>query len=533
MVARTLAALVALATAGVSVADDRAPPCNVRQAVTDQLVDELHLEFDHLAPIVEEALSEHHIKAFFSGTGKNEHVELVLDHVRKVPLPGAGDHLVDYLDERESGILTDLRSQLAEPWRIDERTVLAADIAYEIEYSVNPDLTSSGRLDAAIVASKLPEYEIREIYADTFSGFTGLVLEPKADVDEAPHRIYAIAGSHVFYHTDLRTWASGLTMARAQIVSGGALRMIRDAATYAQAGANGGEVFVTGQSQGGLASQGVGYLLQALLDAEQRPHHLVHVVSWGAVGAEEALVRMIEQHHDGNKRGFWPEFERHWSFTDPNYATEMAVWSTITRTWDHVPPPQAAIHIRDTASRMRIVGYFFEIDLFARGGTFLGTPMVFPTALVLPDACEELVSERVADTTAGAFGVSLESHFLNGYERAVARGAVGLSRPARPKKWPWVIDVLHAAENVGMVWLTNLYLTRVAGSDSNWRLCTESERWITDRNSDCEKAYWPGCSRDSDPAGAAGTRSPPGNWCLIEEGAITAYSDGDAGGGSQ
>jgi hypothetical protein len=61
--------------------------------------------------------------------------------------------------------------------------------------------------------------------------------------------------------------------------------MIRDAATYAGDMRGGGEVVLTGQSQGGLVAQGVGYMLQAFLDASPAMHHLIQVVSWRGTGA--------------------------------------------------------------------------------------------------------------------------------------------------------------------------------------------------------------------------------------------------------
>jgi hypothetical protein len=67
---------------------------------------------------------------------------------------------------------------------------------------------------------------------------------------------------------------------------------------------------------------------------------------------------------------------------------------------------------------------------------------------MLPDLCEDLVIELLFRTKIGKLGVTLESHFLNGYRRAVTRGAIALSRPAEPEKWPWVIDRLSNIRSI-------------------------------------------------------------------------------------
>jgi hypothetical protein len=280
--------------------------------------------------------------------------------------------------------------------------------------------------------------------------------------------------------------------------------MIADAAAYARH-PRGGEVVLTGQSQGGLVAQGVGYMLQAFLDAEARPHRLTHVVSWGATGAQEVILRMIHQARADGGRGNPAELERHWAASDPGYAGAAAVWATLVRQWKVIPGGGEAAAIRDTTARMRVVGYFFEIDLFARAGTFPGTALAFPTALILPGGCDVMVIEALIGAPGGVFGVRLESHFLNGYRRAVSRGAIALARPALPAKWTWATDALPTFEAAGRLWLEMLYLEGPAASRRNWERCVAAPRWLTRRNRACKETFWPGCEAEE------------GSWCLIRD----------------
>jgi hypothetical protein len=513
------AALAVLLGAGAALAQPRQDPraaeardqvarCDAAaQQLGDAHLRDLHLSFRRLLPFAQDILAAHHVQASFAEGGRQARVELHLRHVRQLDVP-EGNPATTYLAGVDGGaILQDRRSRHPALWQVDEATVAAADRAYDIRYRDPADPASRPWLEESETAAALTGYEAIAIYTDRYSGFAGLVLEAKDRTH--PHRIYAIAGTHVFDHTDLRTWASGLTMGRGQFVSTAALRMIRDAADYAADLRGGGEVFVTGQSQGGLTSQGVGYLLQAYLDARGAPHHLAHVVSWGAVGARETLGRVIAQWREGESRGVWRAIERHWAATDPGYATAAEVWNAIASRWDGVAPGAEDAHLSDVASRMRVVGYFFEIDLFSRGGSFLGTTFAFPTALILPDACDTMVAEMVAGAQGGDFGVRLESHFLKGYRRAVARGAIAVARPAEPAKWEWVTALIPTLETIGDLWLETLFLSGDATLAPHWRGCTSSAEWFTRDNRICRADFWPGCGRDQDAQ----------RWCLVREGA--------------
>ena len=407
---------------------------------------------------------------------------------------------------------------MADLSQIDEYTVVAAELAYDVEESVDDNLQSHGRLSDEAVQRELPGYEVAGTFVDTFSGFKAVAFESKTG-DRNAHRIYAIAGTQVFENTDFRDWASGLMMAEPQFVSDATLLMIKNAADYASDPEHGGEVLITGQSQGALGAQGVGYLLEEYLNASGAPHHLVHVVSWGAAGAEEAIVAMIRRHRRGMSRDVWPPLERHWSYTEPDYGSIMQIWRDIRTQWQDLADEDIKAHVSSVARQMRIIGFFFEIDPFARAGRFLGTSFVIPTELMLPDRCEDLVVELLFRTKVGKLGVTLESHFLNGYRRAVTRGAIALSRPAEPEKWPWVIDWLSNVRSIAKAWLVNQYLEKLATSESNWRLCMQSLEWMTDRNRTCRRSYWPGCVApvDYDKADTPFEKEAP-HWCLITKG---------------
>ncbi|HSO41591.1 MAG TPA: hypothetical protein VLR47_01895, partial [Rhodospirillales bacterium] len=425
---------------------------------------------------------------------------------------------VVYADSSETEAVEDARSRIVPLWPVDEATVVAADLAYEVEEQWLDGLREEGSIPARRVLTALPGYSVVRTYLDVYTGFKAIAFEKQDPALGGAHRIYAIAGTQVFVNTDFRDWAAGLTMARSHMVSSAALRMIGDAAAYATAGEGGGEVFITGQSQGAVTAQGVGFLLQAYLDASAPKHRLVHVISWGAAGALQPIVTMIERSRAGAGRDFPPAFERHWAHADDDYARATATWGRITKDWQRLEPDAIAGYVERVTARTRTLGYFFEIDPFARAGTFLGTSLVFPTAFVLPDGCEQLVTELMFQTRAGKLGITLESHFLKGYLRAVDRGALAVARPAEPEKWQWVMDLLPTGNVVGRFWLGEIHRDRVLSSAANWRLCESAGEWRTNRNRLCKRNYWPGCSKSSlDGGGEALSEARGARWCLIEE----------------
>lgn len=464
-------------------------------------------------PYVREILSSHRLSARVDSRDRAVHVELHLSNLRDVEMPD-GEGLATYRADIDAArVQQDPRSRIPRLWRVDETTVEAASLAYNVRYPPAELLRGEPTLDLSDGSVVPAGYEVVKLYTGGYTGFAGIALQSTPASGLPRHRIYAIAGTHVFDHTDLRGWASGLTFGVAQITAQAALLMIRDAAEFAADLRGGGEVFITGQSQGGLSSQGVGYLLQAYLDATVPRHHLVHVVSWGGIGVEEALVHMIAQQRAGEGRGIWRRLETHFSALDPTYSEGAQVWNATAGQWAAIAPGQERQHVAAVVGRMRVIGYFFEIDMFARVGTFIGATFAFPTALILPDDCDEMMAEAVVGTTAGTFGVRLESHFLRGYRRAVERGAVGLARPAHPHKWQWATDLLPTFDAVGRIWMETLYLARAATQPFTWQGCQKAGVWMTQHNRRCEATFWPGC-------GPVVQAEP--NWCLIAEDGVPA-----------
>ena len=499
-------ATAALAQGLVEARPAPAPPAGC-DAATAEPVRDMQLSFARVLPFAREILAHHHVSASFEGRDRLARVELHLRDVRDLVLP-EGHPATTYRTELNgAAILQDRRSRHPALWRVDTATVAAANRAYDVR---DDGPGTQPRLEESDPTDGLEDYEVIRLYTDRYTGFAAMVLEARGAAARTPHRIYAIAGTHVFVRTDLRSWASGLTMGRAQYLSNAALRMVRDAADYASDTRRGGEVFITGQSQGGLAAQGVGVMLQAYLDQRAAAHRLVHVVSWGASGARETLARAIAQQRDGDARGFSAELERHWAETEPDYAAIAAVWTAIAAQWARIEPGGEDAYLTAVASRMRVVGFFFEIDLFARGGTFLGTAFAFPTALVLPEGCDMTVAEVIIGAPPGPFTVRLESHFLKGYLRAVSRGAIAVARPARPARWEWFSELMPTLEDIGDIWLEVLHLSRDATHPTHWQGCTASDEWFTQSNRYCRADWWPGCGPAPDEE----------RWCLVRRGTV-------------
>ncbi|MBE9607163.1 hypothetical protein IAI18_20035 [Acetobacteraceae bacterium H6797] len=462
---------------------------------------ELDLTLSDIVPFSQAILARHDLRPSLRRENGQWRLVLNLGPVRRLAQPSGNPETV-YLSGDARLALEDRRSRFRDLSPLDEASVVAADLAYDVRDEA-PDGTPGAWLDTAKLAQELPGYRLVRLYTDSFTGFSAAALESRPEKG-TPHRLYAVAGTHVFAHLDFRTWASGLTLARAQFTSNAALSMIADMADYVSDLRTGGEALVTGQSQGGLTAQGIGYLLQSYLDGRGGPHHLVHVVSWGGAGGQEVLARMIAAERDEGSRGFRQSLEQHWALTEPDYPRAMGVWQAVSAEWARIPPGREAASIQATMGHARVVGYFFEIDLFARVGTFPGRMMAFPTALILPEACEMTVVEARLGLSVEPLGVRLESHFLDGYRRAVGRGALGIARPALPAKWPWLLRLLPALERVGYLWLDTLYFEGAAAEPENWRRCVAAGHWFTPKNASCSQSWWTGCS------------PPPGEtlWCL-------------------
>ncbi|MDO5371800.1 MAG: hypothetical protein Q4F04_15900, partial [Paracoccus sp. (in: a-proteobacteria)] len=203
---------------------------------------DLSLSLDELLPFAREILAKRDVQVRPGGRGKPWRVELHLRNLRDLPAPEGNPQTIYLSGEDASAVLLDRRSAIRSLWRVDEATVKAADIAYDVRHGKGD---APPFLDHPGLEAELPDYRPLRLYADRHSGFAAVALESRPSSGLPPHRIYAIAGTHVFEHRDFRSWASGLTFGRAQASSTAALAMIRDAADYAGDLRDGGEVFVT------------------------------------------------------------------------------------------------------------------------------------------------------------------------------------------------------------------------------------------------------------------------------------------------
>jgi hypothetical protein len=115
-------------------------------------------------------------------------IELFIDRVRNLDLPHWLSNKITYLAPSLGVVLHDSRSRLADLSRIDQDTVVASALAYDVEEFVDDGSRSRGRLSDEALQRDLPGYEVAGIFVDTFSGFKAVAFESKTG---DPHRIYA------------------------------------------------------------------------------------------------------------------------------------------------------------------------------------------------------------------------------------------------------------------------------------------------------------------------------------------------------
>ncbi len=415
--------------------------------------------------------------------------------------------------------IQDRRSSIRNLIEVDKMLAYAADAAYDV--ISNDSLTN---LQAGISQRNgvphqdlAARYRIQKIYADAFTGFKAIAFEStRANVPK--HRIYAIAGTFVFFRPDLRTWASGLSLGRLGSLSDASLELVEDAAMYSSS-RDGGEVIVTGQSQGGILAQNTGFLLQMRLNTEAALNRssetrLVHIVTLGAVGSVEAIEKVIQQSLDGKMRGISADIERHMRFLNTDrYNRILSTWRKIEDSWRSLQSNQIKNFILEEAKKMRVIGYFFQLDLFARSGTFLGTTYLLPYELAFPRQCDRLQAFDIVSNMKASRAFVFETHFLNGYRRAIQRGVLSLARPALPKKWEWVLGLQRVLDPVSDLWMNTLFLSQAASTEENWNECRRSRSWITLRNRYCTQVFHPGCSQVLPNYDT----SEINTWCLIRE----------------
>src|SRR5512132_1740477 len=85
--------------------------------------------------------------------------ELVV-RVRDLPLPRRAAGAITPTGRDGSEFVDDRRSGLADVSSVVEATVVAADLAYDIQEQTRSDLLATGRLDPETVSRELPGYII-------------------------------------------------------------------------------------------------------------------------------------------------------------------------------------------------------------------------------------------------------------------------------------------------------------------------------------------------------------------------------------
>ena len=450
---------------------------------------------------------------------RQSQIRVHLSDLNQIEVPA--DNLIPLDEYRTNNIhqIQDSRTAIPNLVEVDQMLAYAADASYDI--ISNDSLTQMqvglSQRNGVPHRDLAARYRIQKIYADAYTGFKAIAFESTRP-NMPNHRIYAIAGTFVFFRPDLRTWASGLSLGRLGSLSDASLELVEDAAMYA-ASQYGGEVIISGQSQGGILAQNTGFLVQMRLNAEleqkqQRQGKLIHIVTLGAVGSVEAIEKIIKQSLDGQVRGISVEIERHLRNLNPDkYSRILSTWRKIESAWRSVHRSQIREFIFAEAQKMRVIGYFFQLDLFARSGTFLGTTYVLPHEFAFPRECDRLQAFDIVANMRASRAFVFETHFLNGYRRAIQRGVLNLARPALPRKWNWVLNLQQVLDPLSDLWMNTLFLNQSAASDENWAECKRSKSWITLINRYCTADYQPGCSRVLPNHESSGLNP----WCLIRE----------------
>jgi hypothetical protein len=68
---------------------------------------------------------------------------------------------------------------LADLAQIAQNTVIASELAYDVEESVDDDLRSHSRLPDEALQRELPGYEVAGTFVDTFTSFKAVAFESK------------------------------------------------------------------------------------------------------------------------------------------------------------------------------------------------------------------------------------------------------------------------------------------------------------------------------------------------------------------
>ncbi len=103
-------------------------------------------------------------------------IDIRIDGLRDLAIPRSLSNDLVYEDMRRTQIVDDPRSSLSALWRVDEATVIAADLAYDVVEHRLPDLREEGYLPPAS-ALKLRDYVVAATYLDTYTGFKAVAFE--------------------------------------------------------------------------------------------------------------------------------------------------------------------------------------------------------------------------------------------------------------------------------------------------------------------------------------------------------------------
>jgi hypothetical protein len=129
-------------------------------------------------------IAHHGIRATWSGSGQQLRLELHLNDVQKLRLPeGIASTL--YLPQSSGrDVMRDRRSRLPQLWSLDDATVVAADMAFDIRLAGTEATGALPVLQTDL--SQLPDYRPVKLYGDVFSGFAAVAVERLPGGDSAP-----------------------------------------------------------------------------------------------------------------------------------------------------------------------------------------------------------------------------------------------------------------------------------------------------------------------------------------------------------
>lgn len=206
--------------------------------------------------------------------------------------------------------------------------------------------------------------------AETVRDKTGLVVSVYISRRGPPAQIFAVQGTRFFRAPDWRTWKAAFTLGLSLLAGTKTPGLV----AKIQAAARDGKVVLTGHSQGGTASQILGYLSARSLKPGSQA---LEVVTWGSPGGHEKILEAL------------------------------AIKKLEPR----------------VLARMESFHYRFPADPFAKIGTRLGHD------IRLPVSCMATPGEPIYAATLGfgnplGLGTWLEAHTMAAFRRASRKGCL-------------------------------------------------------------------------------------------------------------